>query len=193
MGGLDTTRGNGDASHGSAAAVKASSSDGLGPLAVTREGDGPGVQWHPKITQILDYWRAKTPPGRLPGRQHIDPMELRQLLPLLWLLDVQREPFRLRYRLVGTAVADAMGQDFTGRWMDEVHPHLAGGGSAYLDRYRAVAATGVPSWRRGTPRLWFNEEHKEIENIVLPLAADGVQVDVLMILTIMYWRRELAL
>jgi hypothetical protein len=117
-------------------------------------------------------------------------VEIPELLPTLWLLDVQHEPFRLRYRLVGTGVVAARGRDQTGQWLDEAHPEVKDDPS-YLERYRAVVATGIPSWRRGKPRFWFHEDYGLIENLILPLATDSVTIDMLMILTVMYWREDI--
>lgn len=159
-----------------------------GPVAITPgERDVVQGQWHPKIRRVFEYWQSKHPRDSLPGRQHVDPLEIPDLLPTLWLLDVQPEPFRLRYRLLGTGVVAARGRDHTGQWLDEAHPEIKAD-PGHLDRYRAVVATKTPSWRRGKPRFWFHRDYGLIENLVLPLASDGRQVDMLMILTIMYWR-----
>lgn len=142
---------------------------------------------HPKIARILAYWRTLHPaPGVLPGRQHFDPMAIPDVLPGVWLLDVQREPFRLRYRLAGTRIVASIGREITGEWFDAVHPEAAEQ-PGYLDRYRSVVDGGRPSWRRGKPRLWSRRGCSEIENIVLPFATDGVAVDMLLTATVLYW------
>lgn len=164
-----------------------------GPLEVAPgQHEAAATQWHPKIRRFFDYWQAKhsVPKhsgGGLPGRQNIDPLDIPELLPNIWLLDVQHEPFRLRYRLVGTGIVEARGRDQTGQWLDEAHPELASD-PAYLERYKAVVESGKPSWRRGQPRFWFHADFGLIENLILPLAADGAHIDMLMILTVMYWR-----
>jgi hypothetical protein len=143
--------------------------------------------WHPKLQRMYRYWQQARPASDLlPGRQHIDPLDIPDLLPGVWLLDVQREPFRLQYRLVGTRVVEAVGREVTGQWVDEAHPHILAIPS-YIDRYRAIAASGVPSRRRGQAQLWQHEDYREIENVIFPLATDGKVVDVLMVLTVMYW------
>ena len=38
----------------------------------------------------------------------------------LWLVDLEENPFRVRYRLVGTEVVRYTGLDFTGRYLDEL-------------------------------------------------------------------------
>jgi hypothetical protein len=134
--------------------------------------DDAAQAWHPKLQRLLQYWKSIHPPQGLPGRQHLDPLAIADLLAGIWLLDVQREPFRLRYRLAGTRIVEAIGREVTGQWLDEAHPHLAGK-PEYLERFREVAETGVPSRRRGPARLWRHEDYREIENTVFPLATDG--------------------
>lgn len=143
--------------------------------------------WHPALQALYRYWLSHHPGEALPGRQHIDPCDLPKFLPRLWLLDVQREPFRLRYRLVGTRICELVGKDLTGRWLDEVHP------AAVLEtnnfaRFHASVATGMPSRRRGRPNLFLlhKADFTEIENGIFPLARDGSNVDMLMAYSIFH-------
>lgn len=151
------------------------------------ETDDRAATWHPRLQRLLAYWESIHPPGRLPGRQHLDPIAIRDLVPGLWLVDVQRAPFRLRYRLVGTQIVDAIGREVTGQWLDEAHPHIRAH-PHFLERYARVAATGIPSRRRGAARLWRHEDYREVENLILPLASDGTTIDILMVLTVLYRR-----
>lgn len=147
-------------------------------------GDTFAPEWHPRIARFFLYWRSIRPADRLPGRQHLDPLAIPELLPGVWLLDIQREPFRLRYRLVGTEAVEAIGGEVTGRWMDDVHGTVRG--QRYLDRYRAVVEHGLPSWRRGAPILCTQKQHETLENLVVPLAADGETVDMLAAFTVFH-------
>lgn len=142
--------------------------------------------WHPKLQRIYQYWQHIHPPTGLPGRQHVDPLDFPDLLPGIWLLDVQRQPFRLRYRLAGTRIVDAIGREVTGLWIDEAHPHHISDPS-YLGRYRLAVETKTPNRRRGRPKTWLSEDYREVENVVLPLATDGETVDMLMVLTVFYY------
>ena len=36
--------------------------------------------WHPSVRQFYEYWRKVSPPGRIPGRQHIAPEDIVPLL-----------------------------------------------------------------------------------------------------------------
>jgi len=78
--------------------------------------------WHPAARAFYEYWLAITPPGRLPGRQHIKPEDIAPLLSRVWLADVYRDPLRLRFRLTGTAAVQSFGREVTGHWLDEVQP-----------------------------------------------------------------------
>lgn len=149
-------------------------------------GDGVAPQWRPKVARFFLYWRSIHPgSGLLPGRQHFDPLAIHALLPGVWLLDVQRKPFRLRYRLVGTEAVEAIGTEVTGKWMDECHTAMHEE-PAYYERYRAVVEQKLPSWRRGVPRLWTHKKYATLENMVLPLAADGITVNMLAVLTVFH-------
>lgn len=144
------------------------------------------ASWHPKLQRFYRYWRQIHPPQGLPGRCHLDPLAIPDLLPGMWLLDVQPDPFRLRYRLVGTRIVDAIGREVTGQWVDEAHPHLVGD-PAYFERYRTVAETGLPSWRRGKVKAWTPDDYREIENLAVPLASDGRTVDVITVVTVFHF------
>jgi hypothetical protein len=158
---------------------------GCGAGAKAMDIDEAAREWHPKLRRLLQYWRSIHPPAGLPGRQHLDPLAISDLLPGIWLLDVQRAPFRLRYRLVGTRIVEAVGRELTGQWLDEAHPHILKDPN-YPSRFQEVVETGVPSRRRGAARLWRHEDYREIENAIFPLATDGHNVDVLMVLTVLY-------
>lgn len=141
--------------------------------------------WHPLARAFYDYWVSVSPPGRLPGRHHIAPEEVPQLWSRLWMLDVQRNPLRYRYRLCGTEMVRSLGREVTGAWLDEAHPQLIENAQS-RERFRYMAETGQPTWRRGPP-LWTRDpEHRLIETCLVPLAADGVTVDKILGFSIMF-------
>lgn len=137
----------------------------------------------PKIRALYDYWLSIRPaPDLLPGRQHVDPIDIPELLSNLWMIDVVREPLRFRFRLIGTEIVKFTGRDVTGLWLDEF---LEG----YLESeafrfHRDCALTGRPAYRRGG--VLFNPAgaRLEAERLYLPLAQDGHQVDILLVMTI---------
>lgn len=152
----------------------------------------PPADCQPQIAEIVAYWRAIAPPGRLPGRQHLDPLTIpTPLLPKLWLLDVAAAPaplrWRFRYRLVGTEMVDGFNREVTGQWLDEVWPHLVGPTGTY-GHYVDVVEHARPSFRRGSPIFDDHHTYKWLERILLPMARDGVRVDMILALTTYFIR-----
>ena len=138
---------------------------------------------HPKIAEMIRYYRSMMPECGLPGRQHFDPMNVPHLLPNIWLVDVLDGPEpRFRYRLMGTRVAQAFAADITGRMFDDVHPDFANNPMrGYLVD---VATMRRPHHRRGAPNAWPVNEVLSLERLFLPLASDGVEVDIVLAMTI---------
>lgn len=143
------------------------------------------THWHPDISRFHDYWREITPQGQLPGRQHFDPLDIARIMPRVWMLDVVQPGPRFRYRLAGTMEVETLGMDPTGHWLDDIHdafrtrPDIA-------SRYRAAVETGRATYRFGRVAFVHHREHRFVQNMILPFAADGATVDLLMILSIMY-------
>ena len=141
--------------------------------------------WHPLVVRFYDHCMSIAPPGGLPGRQHIEPEALAPLWSRLWILDVCRAPLRYRYRLCGTEMVRSLGREVTGAWLDEAHPELIANPES-RERFRFMAETGQPTWRRGPP-LWTRDpEHRTIETCIVPLAADGVVVDMMLAISVLY-------
>lgn len=146
---------------------------------------------HPVMHQGLEYWRGARPgPDQLPGRQHIDPLGMPALLPYAWLVEVHppgpaMSIPRFRFRLVGSHVDVGLGGPKTGNWLHEIEP---GFDTVSLSSraFVAAATTAEISHRRGTPRFRMNAGTAEIERLMLPLAANGHSVDMLLGFTVFY-------
>jgi hypothetical protein len=75
----------------------------------------------PRIHRFHDYWNARRREGHaVPLRAAFDPAELRELLPNIVIIEVEHEPLRFRYRLVGTRVVEFNKQDFTGLYLGTI-------------------------------------------------------------------------
>jgi hypothetical protein len=150
-------------------------------------GESDRSRWHPQVSGFFDYWLSIAPPGRLPGRQHFDPLHIPKLMPSVWILDVVREGegVRFRYRLAGTREVGTLEREVTGSWLDEAHPHLRGK-SATLDRCIWMAAQGKPTYRKGPVTLSHHKDHRLVENCFVPLARDGALVDMIAACSVLY-------
>jgi hypothetical protein len=145
----------------------------------------PPTTAHPKTIRIYEYWREKAPgPGLLPSRGDIDPTEIPTLLDNIWMLDVVGEPRRFRFRLIGDAMHRKGIPGRSGEYVDQFFsPGVAEERMAAL---HAVVVARQPSWARGRPQLVHRNQIFEIERILLPLAADGRAVNILLCLTVFY-------
>lgn len=93
-----------------------------------------------RIRAFHRYWHDKRGSADVPLRSSIDPLDIPRLLPYIVLTEIET-PFRVRYRLVGTKVAESNGADFTGRYLDECGFAV----EAFLrDCYQRLVATRAP-------------------------------------------------
>jgi len=142
--------------------------------------------WNDRLATLYAHWRALPRGGRrFPARAAFDPFDIPDALGALWLLDIERDPFRLRYRLVGTRIVAAVGEDATGRYLDEL-PNADPERPLDLSRFRLTADTGAATWARTRPHLLKAATWTEVENLVLPLAADGETPDILLCASVFY-------
>jgi hypothetical protein len=141
--------------------------------------------WHPNVRRFYEYWCFIAPAGRLPGRQHFDPLDIFTLLPRVWMLNVHRDPLRYKYRLASTYEVNTHGREITGQWLDEVNPQVATNPKV-RDRYAYMTLCGRPTYRKGGTTFSHQQDRNAVENCIVPLAADGRTVDILLAYSILY-------
>lgn len=125
-----------------------------------------------RIRRLLSYWNQKRGDRAMATRDDIDPGEIRDLLPNIVMVDIE-VPFRVRYRLVGTRVADFNRIDFTGRYLDDLHWDGLG---RYSRAYRYACDHGVPVYGIDSWPL-ARDHHGRSEIVIMPLSLDGKLVD----------------
>lgn len=131
----------------------------------------------PRLQALYEYWLAKHRSGRLPSRDDLDPRDIRDVLPIVFLVDVVREPLRFRFRLVGTEFAAKYGRDFTGEFLDDlVEP------SEIDDAASDFASCVADRTCIRTHRRWQNDSgyYWYFERILLPLVDDAGGVNMLL-------------
>ncbi|MEH6629738.1 MAG: PAS domain-containing protein [Halopseudomonas aestusnigri] len=134
--------------------------------------------WGPKSRKMYNYWLSiHHDDGGLPTRQDFDPMDIVDLLPLVWMLDVHRNPLRYEFRLLGTALIPILGKEATGQWVDEAFPDIINSGA--FDDYNHVATTKEPLYRIGTPQ-YIVPEYKKIERVLMPLVDKNGDCNILL-------------
>jgi len=140
--------------------------------------------WHPRCRAFHDHVLSITPAGRLPSRTQLDPTRIPALLPRLWIVEVEREPIRLRLRLMGTKVVEALRRDSTGQYFDDAFPQARP--EEYFDRYLFMILERAGTWRRGAAFVDPGPGWSEVETVIMPFASDGETVDRLYACSVYY-------
>jgi len=136
--------------------------------------DIPENSW-PEAGFLYDVWDSKREARPAPSRSDISPFDMKKVLPLITLSDVETEPFRLKSRLVGTGFVDAIGFDPTGHYTDEIeHTEML------HRRSRWVVDNCKPLMTRGLPLLWSPKDFKCYDTLCLPLIDEDGHVNMLL-------------
>ncbi|HVI90258.1 MAG TPA: PAS domain-containing protein [Dongiaceae bacterium] len=130
----------------------------------------------PAVKLFDQYWRSKRRDGALPQRQDIDPSEFPKLLPLFVLTDIEQVPFRIRYRLCGSHIAQ-QDEELTGKYLDELHNTSAEEKAGLAAHYRIACIEHRPVFARVTMRSRETGLELMCEGGIWPLSSDGQTVD----------------
>ncbi|MBL8837072.1 MAG: PAS domain-containing protein [Alphaproteobacteria bacterium] len=135
---------------------------------------------HPMIRALYDYWAGRRGGRAMPGRVDLDPIDVPALLPYVFMVDTPPSG-PMTYRVFGTALVALFGRELTGRPVGEgAQPEHA---PEVLARYARIVAERRPFYHRA--RLFEqSNDFTDIERVILPLSADGIEVDQLIGMTI---------
>lgn len=131
----------------------------------------------PRLVRLLAYWAGKRGGRPAPGRADIDPLDIPDLLPILNLLDVLREPMRFRHRLVGTEIVKTLGRDATGQIIGE---ELYGPVARDMHESLARLVAEARPFRRHARLSWNGQEWLVLEALELPLIGADGRVDMIL-------------
>jgi len=119
---------------------------------------------------LYELWRSRHVGGDLPARGDFDPVEMKECLGNIFILEYVSELDNFRYTLIGTKMVTWLGVDNTGKLVDEI----------FDDRmrlfYKNLQERKVPVRTTG-PVAWRGKEHVSYELIVLPLSEDKKMVN----------------
>jgi hypothetical protein len=151
-----------------------SHSMGAGQPEIIEEPSGPR---HQRLKDLYAYWLSKKGALIAPPRSAVRPEEIVAFLPNLALVDVIGNPPRFRFRLFGTELVRAYGQDLTGKFLDEIDLN-----SFNAEIIREVTRMIVER-RPQSVRVRFTKQrdgrYLEYERLGLPLSEDGATVNML--------------
>jgi hypothetical protein len=145
---------------------------------------------HVSLRRLHEYWDQRRGTRARPARSDIDPVDIKQLLPMLILIDVVSDARRYTYRLVGTREVEMRGRDPTGKSILEAYyAESAEDTTFYLDR---VVQTREPVLYRGTYQPLTTRTQRD-DVLFLPLSKDGEAVNMIMLLSHTDWVKDEAL
>jgi hypothetical protein len=126
------------------------------------------------VAGVGAVWEAARGDRKMPLKSAIDAFVLRRFLPYIVLTDIHRDPFRVRYRLVGTALVAANKEDYTGKWLAD-----SGWDQETIDLnlalYRRLADEAAPVYGLSKVR-WDGRMEYRFEWALFPMSDDGVHV-----------------
>lgn len=125
------------------------------------------------VRSMLQWWLAKSG-GDSSDRDDLDPADLKPLLPNILISDVEHEPFRIRYRLVGTRAREATGFNIVGRHLDDLLP--TDPDEPWMDDYRLADRTRRPVLGAGSVQTASGEIFT-YEHGLFPLRKGGSAIE----------------
>lgn len=131
----------------------------------------------PILNGLLAFWEQARGERPMPAKVDIDPLRLgARLLPYILLVDRAAGSGRFRYRLCGSANAEAAGADLTGLHVDELNPNPDY--IAYMvGLYRRACETGRPVYSESRYMPLRSDTMRGTRRLICPLSDDGATVD----------------
>ncbi len=129
----------------------------------------------PSLQAIYSYWDEKRAGRPFPARSDLNPGDLVPHLGSMTLIDVEYDPFRLRYRLIGTTITTMMRRDATGAYYDELYsPEIL---ASIYSSYHWMIENKRPTRTYGEPVIGDRIDYHIHEALNLPLSSDGKTID----------------
>lgn len=132
------------------------------------------------LRELYDYWNSIRDGRSFALRERFDPVEIPRLLKDLFYVDVEEEDGepRFRYRVVGTGIAEFVGEDYTGRRVDEVFSEPAR--SIMVRCYTAPLVIERPVYSSTMLRFPARGNSQVISRLIMPMSRDGRRIDQLL-------------
>jgi hypothetical protein len=132
--------------------------------------------------EIFRYWKSLKKRARLPARADLDPARIHRRLPTLSLVDVlepepANNPLAFRQRLAGTELFSIYGREITG--LNLVDIYGTDEGDYWAHELSEIVASKKPNVGIQSMQ-WSGSKGLYLFWLRLPLAADGVNVDMVL-------------
>ena len=131
------------------------------------------------LKDLHAYWLARKGDRSAPPRSAIRPEDFVRMLPHIALIDVIGDGPQYRFRVFGTGLVEAYGQELTGKFDHEVD--LNSVGPEIIGQLTAVVVECQPN----VVRIRFTKDgdgrYLQYERLALPLADDGTDVNMILL------------
>jgi hypothetical protein len=137
----------------------------------------------PRLRSLYDYWHSKMHGSDLPGRTDIDPLEMKQWLGNLMLIEFHGDVSNYQIRLDGTNLEHYYGTRRTGFGVEKLTSDEER--RLLMEQYSAVLDAKRPAYYEAE---FTNSDgvYSRQAKLILPLSADKEKVD--MVLVGIYFR-----
>jgi len=138
--------------------------------------DIPLSEVRPGPIHLLNrYWEDKRNGRALPRWLDFDPADLKPILPFMFVVGIENQPFRVHYRLVGTVASELRGP-LTGRYLDQIEVLPPDVRTRLIEEYRLACQRRRPTFSRDVLCL-RSERELTFFGSIYPLSTDGITVD----------------
>lgn len=120
------------------------------------------------MARLYRHWQSLRTTADIPSRAVLDPLDISYCLGNLLLTEVETDPLRFRYRLVGTNLVDLYGEEATGRYVHQMFSRNVR--REAIAAYSGVVAERRPAYAARRFRILFRE--LGYHRLMLPFA-DG--------------------
>lgn len=134
------------------------------------------IQDIPMLSSLYKYWDSKRGDRAVPAWSTFDPVEMRDWLGYLNLVEVEEGRAKFRYRIFATNIARIIGRDMTGIGVHESAPDIV---EELIKTYVTVEQSVAPlffSHEEGLQGATFRHHR-----LMLPLSEDGELVDKILV------------
>ncbi len=129
-----------------------------------------------KLQRLMDYWQGKRGERDMPARADIDPSDIPDLLPNIYLIDVSYDPDVYRFRLAGTEIVRIFCEEVSGKTTDQLE--MVALRSLLRSHYEEVIEARGPV--AADDAFVDRRKSHAYDWLLLPLSSGGRVVDMLL-------------
>lgn len=128
-----------------------------------------------RLVRLFDYWTQKRGDRLMPGRSDIDPLDLKEHMGQLHLIDVLG-PHDFRYRIYGSRITNPDLADMTGRSPSDYDDTAFA--SMTMRHYQSCVDERAPVFHHVVGEIQLHRY--EYKRLCLPLSKDGTVVNMIL-------------